>query len=284
MAGSNIPLTLQGMKTVDAPIDQVAFHLGTRGHGGSSGALCASAQIATSAVESHQTHSLAGREALCTSGVVASGSKRDSGDRSLFEDKSLAKTSLKKDAAVINELKDILYAERKRSILVVLQGMDTAGKSGTIKSVFADTTPLGMEVKAFKAPSSNELARDYLWRIHNAIPKKGHVGIFDRSHYEDVLVAKVRGFASPEDVEQRYDQINSFEKHLSENGVTIIKCMLNIGYAEQGVRLRERLEEQHKYWKFNPADLDDRALWKEFMAAYETAVRRCSTRRTSYRL
>ena len=204
-------------------------------------------------------------------------SKRDSGDRSLFEDKSLAKTSLKKDAAVINELKDILYAERKRSILVVLQGMDTAGKSGTIKSVFADTTPLGMEVKAFKAPSSNELARDYLWRIHNAIPKKGHVGIFDRSHYEDVLVAKVRGFASPEDVEQRYDQINSFEKHLSENGVTIIKCMLNIGYAEQGVRLRERFEEQHKYWKFNPADLDDRALWKEFMAAYETAVQRCST-------
>ena len=204
-------------------------------------------------------------------------SKRDSGDRSLFEDKSLATTSLKKDAAVINELKDILYAERKRSILVVLQGMDTAGKSGTIKSVFADTTPLGMEVKAFKAPSSNELARDYLWRIHNAIPKKGHVGIFDRSHYEDVLVAKVRGFASPEDVEQRYDQINSFEKHLSENGVTIIKCMLNIGYAEQGVRLRERLEEQHKYWKFNPADLDDRALWKEFMAAYETAVQRCST-------
>jgi PPK2 family polyphosphate:nucleotide phosphotransferase len=204
-------------------------------------------------------------------------SKRDSSERSLFEDKSLAKTSLKKDAAVINELKDILYAEKKRSILVVLQGMDTAGKSGTIKSVFADTTPLGMEVKAFKAPSSNELARDYLWRVHNAVPKKGHVGIFDRSHYEDVLVVKVRGFASPEDVEQRYDQINSFEKHLSENGVTIIKCMLNIGYEEQGIRLRERLEEQHKYWKFNPADLDDRALWKEFMAAYETAVQRCST-------
>lgn len=204
-------------------------------------------------------------------------SKRDSGDRSLFEDKSLAKTSLKKDAAVINELKDILYAGRKRSILVVLQGMDTAGKSGTIKSVFAETTPLGMEVKAFKAPSSNELARDYLWRVHNAVPRKGHVGIFDRSHYEDVLVVKVRGFASPEDVEKRYEQINAFEKHLSENGVTIIKCMLNIGFEEQGIRLRERLEEQHKYWKFNPADLDDRALWKDFMAAYETAVQRCST-------
>lgn len=204
-------------------------------------------------------------------------SERDSGDRSLFEDKSVAKTSLKKDAAVINELKDILYAEKKRSILVVLQGMDTAGKSGTIKSVFAETTPLGMEVKAFKAPSSNELARDYLWRIHNAVPKKGNVGIFDRSHYEDVLVVKVRGFASPEDVEQRYDQINAFEKHLSENGITLIKCMLHVGYEEQGIRLRERLEEQHKYWKFNPADLDDRALWKDYMAAYETAVQRCST-------
>ncbi|KCZ83591.1 hypothetical protein HAD_13354 [Hyphomonas adhaerens MHS-3] len=209
-------------------------------------------------------------------------SSRDSGDRSLFEDKSLAKTSLKKDAAVINELKDILYAEKKRSILVVLQGMDTAGKSGTIKSVFADTTPLGMEVKAFKAPSSNELARDYLWRIHNAVPKKGHVGIFDRSHYEDVLVVKVRGFASPEDIEKRYEQINAFEEHLSENGVTIVKCMLNIGYEEQGIRLRERLEEQHKYWKFNPADLDDRALWKDYMSAYEIAVQRCSTKHSPW--
>lgn len=204
--------------------------------------------------------------------------ERNTGDRALFDSKEDAETSLKKDAAVINELKDMLYAEQKRSILVVLQGMDTSGKSGTIKSVFADTTPLGMEVKAFKAPSSNELARDYLWRVHNAVPKKGHVGIFDRSHYEDVLVVKVKGFAHPEDVEKRYDQINAFEKHLSENGVTIVKCMLNIGYEEQGIRLRERLEEQHKLWKFNPADLDDRVLWKDYMAAYETAVARCSTR------
>jgi len=204
-------------------------------------------------------------------------SKRDSGDRSLFEDKSVAKTSLKKDAAVINELKDMLYAGKKRSVLVVLQGMDTSGKSGTIKSVFAETTPLGMEVKAFKAPSSNELARDYLWRVHNAVPKRGDVGIFDRSHYEDVLVVKVRGFASPEDIERRYDQINAFEKHLSENGVTIVKCMLNVGYEEQGIRLRERLTEEHKLWKFNPADLEDRKLWKDYMAAYETAVQRCST-------
>ena len=205
-------------------------------------------------------------------------SERKTDDRTLFDDKSEAKMSLKKDAAVINELKDILYANKARSILVVLQGMDTAGKSGTIKSVFADTTPLGMEVKAFKAPSSNELARDYLWRVHNAVPKKGNVGIFDRSQYEDVLVVKVRGLAHAEDIERRYDQINAFEKHLSENGVTIIKCMLNIGYEEQGIRLQERLVERHKLWKFNPADLDDRALWKAYMDAYETAIRRCSTR------
>jgi PPK2 family polyphosphate:nucleotide phosphotransferase len=203
---------------------------------------------------------------------------RDTGDRSLFEDKENAKTSLKKDAAVINELKDRLYAGKKRSVLVVLQGMDTAGKSGTIKGVFADTTPLGMEVKAFKAPSTNELARDYLWRVHDAVPRKGHIGIFDRSHYEDVLVVKVRGFAPPEAIAERYAQINAFEKHLTENGVVIVKCMLNVGYAEQGIRLQERLIEPHKRWKFNPADLEDRALWSDFMAAYETALSRCSTR------
>lgn len=203
---------------------------------------------------------------------------RSTSDRVLFVNKEEAKTSLKKDAAVINELKDMLYAEGKRALLVVLQGMDTAGKSGTIKSVFSETTPLGMEVKAFKAPSSEELARDYLWRVHNAVPRRGHVGIFDRSHYEDVLVAKVRNLAPAEDVEKRYDQINAFEKHLCENGYMIVKCMLNVGYEEQGVRLRERLEEQHKLWKFNPGDLDDRQLWPEFMAAYQTAVQRCSTR------
>lgn len=172
----------------------------------------------------------------------------------------------------------MMYAEGKRSLLVVLQGMDTSGKSGTIKGVFADTTPLGMEVKAFKAPSSNELARDYLWRVHNAVPKKGHIGIFDRSHYEDVLVVKVRNFAPAEEIEQRYAQINAFEKHLTENGVTIVKCMLNVGFEEQGKRLAERLEEPHKLWKFNPGDLDDRKLWPQYMDAYQTAITRCSTR------
>jgi PPK2 family polyphosphate:nucleotide phosphotransferase len=204
-------------------------------------------------------------------------SKRDTGDRSLFEDKDDAKDSLKDDAKAINELQDRLYANRDRALLVVLQGMDTAGKSGVIRNVFADTSPLGMQVRAFKAPSKTELAHDYLWRIHDAVPRKGRIGVFDRSHYEDVLVVKVRNFAPAEKVEQRYEQINAFEKHLSENGVTVLKFMLNVGYEEQGIRLRERLEEPHKLWKFNPGDLEDRKLWPDFMGAYETAVQRCST-------
>lgn len=204
-------------------------------------------------------------------------SQRDSGDRALFEDKKDAKDSLKQDAAAINELQDKLYANRDRALLVVLQGMDTAGKSGVIRNVFAETSPLGMQVRAFKAPSSTELAHDYLWRVHDAVPRKGRIGVFDRSHYEDVLVVKVREFAPAEKIEQRYDQINAFEKHLSENGVHILKFMLNVGYEEQGIRLRERLVEAHKFWKFNPGDLEDRKLWPEFMGAYETAVQRCST-------
>jgi PPK2 family polyphosphate:nucleotide phosphotransferase len=205
-------------------------------------------------------------------------SARETTGRDVFPDKAEAETSLRKDAAVINELKDMLYAEGRRSLLVILQGMDTSGKSGTIKSVFSDTTPLGMEVKAFKAPSSEELARDYLWRVHNAVPRRGNVGIFDRSHYEDVLVVRVRELAPLEEVEKRYGQINAFEKHLSENGTVVLKFMLNVGYEEQGIRLKERLEEQHKLWKFNPVDLDDRARWPQFMAAYQLALQRCSTR------
>ncbi|MEM7494300.1 MAG: PPK2 family polyphosphate kinase [Pseudomonadota bacterium] len=204
-------------------------------------------------------------------------SDRDSGDRSLFSDKDDAKKSLKDDAKAINDLQDMLYANRDRALLVVLQGMDTAGKSGVIRNVFADTSPLGMQVRAFKAPSKTELAHDYLWRVHQAVPRKGRIGIFDRSHYEDVLVVKVREFASPGAIEQRYEQINAFEKHLTENGVAVLKFMLNVGYKEQGVRLKERLTEAHKLWKFNPGDIEDRKLWPEFMGAYETAIQRCST-------
>jgi PPK2 family polyphosphate:nucleotide phosphotransferase len=218
------------------------------------------------------------RRLLAKPGKTFSLSDRETRDTAVFASRAEAETSLKKDIAVINDLKDMLYAEAKRSLLVVLQGMDTSGKSGTLKGVFGDTSPLGLDVKAFKVPSAEERARDYLWRVHNAVPRKGHIGIFDRSHYEDVLVVRVRDLAPRAAVEQRYAQINAFEKHLSENSITIVKFMLNIGYEEQGARLRERLAEPHKLWKFNPGDLDDRALWNEFMEAYQIAVQRCSTR------
>ncbi len=195
----------------------------------------------------------------------------------LFEDKKDALASLKSDAAAIDALQDRLYADRSRALLVVLQGMDTAGKSGVIRSVFADTSPLGMQVTAFKAPTREELARDFLWRIHKAVPPRGHIGVFDRSHYEDVLVVKVRGLAPPETVERRYDEINAFEKHLTDNGTTVVKFMLHMSYDVQGERLKDRLVEPHKRWKFNPGDLEDRKLWPDFMDAYRDAAARCST-------
>jgi PPK2 family polyphosphate:nucleotide phosphotransferase len=210
-------------------------------------------------------------------GAAFSLASRPSRDEVLLADKRVAKASLKDDASSIDLLQDRLYAEGSRALLLVLQGMDTSGKSGTIKSVFRATSPLGLTVKAFKKPSAEEMARDYLWRVHKAVPRKGYVGIFDRSHYEDVLIAKVRNLAAPEAIDQRYDQINSFEKHLVQNGIVILKCMLNISCEEQGERLRDRVEKPHKRWKFNPGDLEDRALWPSFMDAYETMVQRCST-------
>tara|TARA_B100000678_G_scaffold167195_2_gene139638 strand:+ start:23721 stop:24551 length:831 start_codon:yes stop_codon:yes gene_type:complete len=198
-------------------------------------------------------------------------------DESLFEDKHAARASTEEDAREIDRLQDILYAEQKRALLVVLQGIDTAGKSGTMRAVFAYTSPLGLQVAAFKKPTDLELAHDYLWRVHQVVPRKGFIGIFDRSHYEDVLVVKVRGFAPKDDIERRYDQINQFEKHLTENGTEILKFMLHISPETQAERLKSRLAEPHKRWKFNPGDLEDRKLWPEFMDAYDDMVERCST-------
>lgn len=210
-------------------------------------------------------------------GAHFKGAGKDTINKVLFEDKDDAEESLKADAKAIDELQDKLYAERRRALLVILQGIDTAGKSGTTKNVFKETSPLGMVVKAFKAPTRHELARDYLWRVHDAVPPAGYIGIFDRSHYEDVLVVKVRGFASPEAVEQRYQQINDFERLLVENGTHVLKIMLNVSKDEQAERLQARLDQPHKHWKFNPGDLDDRALWDDYMKAYNVAVTRCST-------
>jgi PPK2 family polyphosphate:nucleotide phosphotransferase len=161
---------------------------------------------------------------------------------------------------------------------VVLQGIDTSGKDGTVKSVFQYTSPLGVRVHPFGKPTETELAHDYLWRVHQLTPRKGHIGVFNRSHYEDVLVVKVRKLASKDAIEQRYDQINAFERHLAENGTRVLKIMLHVSKEEQGVRLKERLEVAKKRWKFNPDDLEDRKLWDGYQAAYETMLQRCSTR------
>ena len=195
----------------------------------------------------------------------------------LFDSKKAAKASLEEDALAINELQDALFACKGGALLVVLQGIDTAGKDGTTKECFKYTSPLGVHVHAFGKPTEAELAHDYLWRIHQVAPRKGHISVFNRSQYEDVLVVKVRNLAPPKLVEQRYDQINAFEKLLAENGTRVLKLMLHISKDEQGERLKERREVPAKRWKFNPSDLEDRKLWDKYQEAYETMLQRCST-------
>ena len=203
--------------------------------------------------------------------------ERDPRDSSLFGDEQETKAATAALAEDIDVLQDRLYAEGSRALLVVLQGTDTSGKDGTIRGVFNATGPLGVSVTAFGTPTKTELAHDYLWRAHAACPRRGTIGIFNRSHYEDVLIAKVRNFASKKAIEQRYDQINAFEKMLVENGTTILKFMLHISNDEQQERLQERLDDPRKHWKFNPGDLEDRNYWDEYQEAYETMLHRCST-------
>lgn len=195
----------------------------------------------------------------------------------VFANKSEAKSETKDNAKAISELSHRLYGEADRSLLIVLQGMDTSGKDGTTAAIFHRTPPLNVNVVGFKAPSKTELAHDYLWRVHQACPKAGNITVFNRSHYEDVLVVKVRGYAPAEKIEQRYEQINQFEKHLTENGTTVLKFMLHISRETQGERLRDRLIKPDKRWKFNPGDLEDRKLWPDFMTAYETMVHQTNT-------
>jgi PPK2 family polyphosphate:nucleotide phosphotransferase len=209
---------------------------------------------------------------------------RDTAGDAIFTDKDEAKEHLKRCAEEIDALQDRLYAEQARALLVVLQGIDTSGKDGTVRGVFNECGPLGVNVTAFGKPTELELEHDYLWRVHAATPRRGMIGVFNRSHYEDVLVARVRKFAPADKIEQRYEQINAFEKHLTENGVTVLKFMLHISKDEQKKRLQERLDDPTKHWKFNPGDLEDRALWDDFERAYEIALERCSTAHAPWRV
>ncbi|MFI6930871.1 PPK2 family polyphosphate kinase [Streptomyces sp. NPDC050287] len=165
----------------------------------------------------------------------------------------------------------------RRRVLLVLQGMDTSGKGGTIKHVIGFCNPSGCRVRAFQAPTAEERAHHFLWRVEQSLPHPGELGIFDRSHYEDVLVARVRELAPRDEIERRYDEINRFEKALTDDGTRLIKCFLHISYEEQRRRLLKRLDRPDKHWKFNPSDIDDRALWPAFQEAYEIALERCST-------
>jgi PPK2 family polyphosphate:nucleotide phosphotransferase len=209
---------------------------------------------------------------------------RDTAGEGIFADKDEAKESLADDAKAIDLLQDRLWAERTRALLVVLQGTDTSGKDGTVRGVFNACGPLGVCVTSFGRPTEAELAHDFLWRIHAATPHKGMIGVFNRSHYEDVLVGKVRKLAPAKAIEKRYDQINAFEQHLTENGVVILKFMLHISKDEQRERLQARVDEPASNWKFNAGDLEDRKLWGAFEDAYEIALTRCSTAHAPWRV
>jgi PPK2 family polyphosphate:nucleotide phosphotransferase len=183
---------------------------------------------------------------------------------------------IKRTAALIGRisaLQDKLYAQHKQKVLLILQGMDTSGKDGTIRVMFNGISPMGVKAAAFKAPTDNELAHDYLWRVHQQGPVKGEIAIFNRSHYEDVLITKVQGIIDAKECERRYAQIRDFERMLAETGTVIVKVFLHISREEQRQRLQERLDDPDKQWKFNPADVEQRKKWGDYQRAYERAIR-----------
>ncbi|HZY44229.1 MAG TPA: polyphosphate kinase 2 family protein [Anaerolineae bacterium] len=201
----------------------------------------------------------------------------DPNDTGPYRDKDDALDDLEKDRLKLIELQGRLYAEKKRSLLLVLQGTDTSGKDGTIRHVMSGVNPQGVHVTGFEVPSADELAHDYLWRVHHATPTRGRIGIFNRSHYEDVLVVRVHNLVPRKVWQARYQQINDFERMLAENDTTVLKCFLYIDKDEQKQRLQERLDDPQKNWKFQKGDLADRKLWNEYMQAYEDALSKCST-------
>jgi PPK2 family polyphosphate:nucleotide phosphotransferase len=199
-------------------------------------------------------------------------------------DKQSAAEKIEKLSKRLDELTYRLYAEHKRSLLLVLQGMDTSGKDGAIRHVMQSVSPLTVHVTAFKQPTVEELDHDFLWRVHGEVPRRGDIGIFNRSHYEDVLVVRVHQLVPKQIWEKRYDAINEFERLLVQEGTTIVKCFLHISKDEQRERLQERLTDPTKYWKFSAIDVKERALWDDYQAAYEDALTLCNTQHAPWHI
>ena len=216
------------------------------------------------------------KQCLVEPGTTVRLSRIDPDDTDGFKDKQAAEKALSKNIARLQKLQYLLYAENRRALLIVLQAMDAGGKDGTIRHVMGGLNPQGCSVTSFKAPTEEEREHGFLWRIHKQVPARGDIGIFNRSHYEDVLVARVRKLVPRSVWEKRYDQINAFEKTLAGNDVVILKFMLHISKDEQRRRLEERIENPRKRWKIAPSDFEDRKLWDEYQKAYEAALSRCN--------
>jgi len=194
-----------------------------------------------------------------------------------FDNKEQATPIMDKLAGRIAELQYLLFAENKRAVLVVLQAMDAGGKDGTIRTVMGPMNPQSCKVTSFKGPTDEELAHDFLWRVHRFVPRKGEVRIFNRSHYEDVLIVRVHNLVPKSIWSKRYEQINNFEKLLVENDIHVIKFFLHISKSEQHNRFKERLDDPTKHWKAEPADFTERKYWDEYTLAYEDVLTKCST-------
>jgi PPK2 family polyphosphate:nucleotide phosphotransferase len=192
-------------------------------------------------------------------------------------DRSWCEAEFHRHRTTLRELQEVLYCEGKQRLLVVFQAMDGGGKDGTIRSVFQGVNPQGVSVTCFKAPAPDELAHDFLWRVHSAVPRSGMIGVFNRSHYEDVLVVRVHNLVPPSVWKPRFEYINDFEKMLSGTGTRIVKFFLHISKDEQKKRFQERISDPAKRWKFDAGDLEKRKLWDEYQKAFETMLEKCST-------
>jgi len=217
------------------------------------------------------------KELIASPGKKVKLSKWDPEDTLGWDKGHKAKASAEKEIEKLDKLQYLLYAEHKRALLIVLQGMDAAGKDGTIRHVMTGVNPQGCVVSPFKKPSIEESEHDFLWRIHKAVPQHGDIGIFNRSHYEDVLVVRVHKLVPKEVWSRRYEEINNFEAMLRENNVTILKFFLHISKDEQRSRFQQRIDDPDRRWKISDADFAERNFWDDYIAAYEDALTKCTT-------